>query len=136
MVMSGDETLVGIALAIAIIVFFLITIAISPPIGIFILVWFVWWVLSLDQCNSAEISLKPADQATIIQPTDLTNRQGQTTAQLLVKQAGLKIISSRSGDLQLSTTATILFEAGPLDQIQLQAQPKRVKPKAAATIKF
>ena len=86
--------------------------------------------------QSAEISLKPADQTTIIQPTDLTNRQGQTTAQLLVKQAGLKIISSRSGDLQLSTTATILFEAGPLDQIQLQAQPKRVKPKAAATIKF
>ena len=84
--------------------------------------------------QAVEISVEPADQATITQPTELTNLQGQTTAQLLVKQAGLKTIQAKSGSLELAATATILFEAGPLDKIELLAKPTRVKPEAAATI--
>ena len=55
--------------------------------------------------QAVEISVEPADQATITQPTELTNLQGQTTAQLLVKQAGLKTIQAKSGSLELAATS-------------------------------
>ena len=81
-----------------------------------------------------EISVEPVEEVIITQPSEQTNRKGQTTAQLLVKRAGLKTVKAKWGEVELDTTATILFEAGPVDKVVLSAKPARVKPQLAATV--
>ncbi|MDP6587702.1 MAG: invasin domain 3-containing protein, partial [Anaerolineales bacterium] len=65
--------------------------------------------------QSVEISVSPAEKVIIVQPSLKTNNKGQAVGTFTVGKSGLRIVKAVSGNVELASSAAVIFTGAEID---------------------
>ena len=81
-----------------------------------------------------ELIVEPATGVIITQPQKGSDGQGQLEIELLSQKAGLKTVKIKVGESILDNSAAIIFQAGPVDKVKINADKGSLLPQQTAVL--